>query len=52
MLKYYNIDYHSISKMSLVELKNFLKSKGQWEKKELVARVTASENGVNGATKL
>ena len=27
------MDYDLISKVSLEELKNFLKSKGQWEKK-------------------
>ena len=50
MLKYYNMDYDLISKMSLEELKNYLKirdSKVNGRKKELVARVFAgSENRV------
>ena len=47
------MDYDLISKMSLEEeIKNFLSLNVNGRKNELVARVTASENGVKGVAKL
>ena len=49
-MKFYSMNYDLISKMSLVELKNYLRIRGlkvNVRENELVARVfAASENGV------